>query len=159
MKWNMGGGEHCLIFPTTLTFVLFSLENGLLNYFRVEILWSQFCSLCLIWGELFTRIFIHTWKSAVLDASGHWFGKQALSALQYWQTGFQHCAAREAGPFFRNGHKSAGKMTLKSSEKINRMSICYFLSQLGYVPTLVSNNLTNCCLIDFDRLWWQWAWS
>ena len=59
-------------------------------------------------------------------------------------------------PFSHNGHKSAGKMTLKSSEKINRISICYYLSQLGSLPFLVSNKLTNCCLIDFDRLW-QWA--
>ena len=63
-----------------------------------------------------------------------------------------------SGPFFHNVHKSAGKMTLKSSEKINRISICYYLSQLGSLPTLVSNKLTNCCLIDFDRLWWQWSW-
>ena len=40
IKWNMGG-EHGLMFPTILTFVLFSLENGLFNYFRVEILWSR----------------------------------------------------------------------------------------------------------------------
>ena len=48
-----------------------------------------------------------------------------------------------SGPFFHNVHKSAGKMTLKSSEKINRISICYYLSQLGSLPTLVSNKLTN----------------
>ena len=40
MNWKMGG-EHWLIFPTILTFVLFSLENGLLNYFRVEIQWQN----------------------------------------------------------------------------------------------------------------------
>ena len=148
------------MFPTIRTFVLFSLENGLLNYFRGEILWSQFCSLCLIWAELFTRIFIHTWKSPVLDASGHWFGKQALSSLQYWQTGFQHIVLKwSQAPFSHNGHKSAGKMTLKLSEKIHRISICHYLTQLGSLPTLVSNKLTNCCLIDFHRLWWQWTWS
>ena len=34
----------------------------------------------------------------MLDASGRWFGKQALSALQYRHAGFHHCAARESGP-------------------------------------------------------------
>ena len=53
-------------------------------------------------------------------------------------------------PFSHNGYKSVCKMTLKLSEKIHSISICYYLTQLESLPTLVSNKLTNCSLIDFD---------
>ena len=42
-------------------------------------------------------------------------------------------------PFSHNVHKSAGKMTLKLSAKIHRISICYYLTQLESLSTLVSN--------------------